>query len=119
MLLWQINKFREQVPGFDKFILDLHQWLQDGMPKGKDTPFVDSCGLCANFIRFTGHERGIPAIDVYDVSLGTSFRRILGTSYPFNSGEGDMFNDELRDGTMYSNKTRLGFIKEAWEVISS
>lgn len=114
---WPIETFRANVVGFDKFILAFHQWIQDGMPKNKDTVFITSLGLCSNYTMFATSKLKLPANKVSEESLSTGFCHIMRTSYPFNSCGTD-YESERHFGTLYMNSGRLDFINEAWKVIN-
>lgn len=120
MRSWQIEEFRKSVIKFDSFIKDLSGWLNEGQPSINRYKFSSGKGLCYLHQVYCETYLGLDLCTIRRMKsdMYHNVYPILGQFYPFNNNDGDEYEWEFDNNTVFENTERLDFIRKAMEVIN-
>ena len=97
-------------PMLEEFYIKFAAWLDEGMPEASE--FSCTQGLCTNLYLWSGCD------DDLQYELALQFREAgLCEYYPFNGGSHNLYEQEHRNGLMYSNPNRLKWVKNQVEAL--
>lgn len=90
-----------------QFYRDIYKWVTQDNCGPNVHGFTKFCGLCSNYLHWTqAHKKKRHSLE--DDFYEAGFKN---TDYPFNTNE-TQFNNEVANGTFYSNPKRLKWVKD-------